>query len=96
MSVKLNPYLSFKDNAKEAMEFYRSIFGGELTLSTFKEFKAAQTPAEENLIMHAELNNGKGINFMSSDTPSRMAYQQGNNFNMSISGDDEDLLRSYF
>ena len=37
MSVQLNPYLSFRDNAREAMEFYRSVFGGELRVNTFKE-----------------------------------------------------------
>lgn len=37
MAVRLNPYLSFRDNAREAMEFYRSVLGGELTTSTYAE-----------------------------------------------------------
>ena len=50
MQSKLNPYLSFKDNAREAMEFYRTVFGGKLTTSTFKEFHASQDPSEDELI----------------------------------------------
>ena len=37
MTSRLNPYISFKDDAREAMQFYRDVFGGELTLSTFGE-----------------------------------------------------------
>ena len=35
MPTRLNPYLSFRDNAREAMTYYQSVFGGELTISTF-------------------------------------------------------------
>ena len=35
MAVTLNPYLNWRGNARAAMEFYQSIFGGELTVSTF-------------------------------------------------------------
>ncbi len=96
MAVQLNPYLSFKDNAREAMEFYKSVFGGELDLRTFKDLHAAQDPSEENLIMHSVLEAPGGLTFMASDTPKRMEYKPGNTFNMSLSGDDEALLSGYF
>ena len=35
MTSRLNPYLSFKDNAAAAMDFYKSVFGGTLTVMTF-------------------------------------------------------------
>ena len=38
MTTRLNPYLHFKDNAREALDFYQSVFGGELTTCTFGEF----------------------------------------------------------
>jgi PhnB protein len=41
MTVRLNPYLNFRDTAREALEFYHSVFGGELRMNTFKEFQAA-------------------------------------------------------
>ena len=55
MQTKLNPYLSFKDNAREAMEFYETVFGGKLAISTFKEYHASQDPSEDNKVMHAML-----------------------------------------
>src|SRR6266550_1074120 len=72
MQSKLNPYLSFKDNTREAMEFYRTVFGGKLELSTFKELHASQDPSEDNMIMHSVLEADNGISFMASDTPSRI------------------------
>lgn len=96
MQTKLNPYINFKSNAREAMEFYKTVFGGNLKMSTFKEYHASQTPGEDNLIMHAELEIGDGLTFMASDTPERMEYHPGNNITMSLSGDDEDQLKTYF
>lgn len=96
MQTKLNPYINFKDTTRQAMEFYKSIFGGELRLSTYQEFKASEDPSEYNKIMHAELNTGNGIDFMAADTPNRMEYRPGTNFTMSLSGDDEVELTSYF
>lgn len=96
METKLNPYLNFKDKTRQAMEFYKSVFGGKLTVSTFKEFHAAQDPSEENLVMHSVLEAENGITFMAADTPNRMEYKPGTNFSMSLSGDNEAELKGYF
>jgi PhnB protein len=96
MQTKLNPYLNFRDNTREAMEFYQSVFGGKLTMNTFKEFHASQEPDEDNKIMHASLEADNGITFMASDTPDGMQYTAGTNFSMSLSGDNEAELRGYF
>ena len=96
MQTRLNPYLSFKDNTREAMEFYRTVFGGKLEMQTFKELGASQDPREDDRIMHSSLEADNGINFMASDTPERMEFKAGTNFNMSLSGDNEQELRSYY
>ncbi len=96
MQTKLIPYLNFKDDARQAMEFYQSIFGGKLKMSTFKEFGASQNASEDNKIMHAELLADNGITFLASDTPNRMEYRPGTNYSMSLSGDNEDEITSYF
>jgi PhnB protein len=96
MQTKLNPYLSFKDNTREAMEFYQTVFGGKIMMSTFKESNASQDPSEDNKIIHAVLETDSGITFMASDTPARMDYQVGTNYSMSLSGDNEVELQSYF
>lgn len=96
MQTKLNPYLNFKSNARQAMEFYKSVFGGDLRLTTFKEYHASQTPDEDNLIMHAELNAGDGLLFFASDTPKRMEFHPGANISMSLTGENEAELKTYF
>lgn len=96
MQTRLNPYLSFRDNAREAMEFYRAVFGGELTLNTFKEFGASQDSGEDELIMHSMLEAENGITFMAADIPSRMEHRPGNTMSMSLSGDDDAELSTYF
>jgi PhnB protein len=96
MAVQLNPYLSFRNNAREAMDFYRSVFGGEVNTSTFGDFQATDDPAEKDLVMHSQLHGDNGVVLMASDTPDRMPHQPGNNISMSLSGDDEPVLRGYF
>jgi PhnB protein len=96
MKTKLNPYLSFKSNARQAMEFYKSVFGGKLKMNTFKEYHASTTPAEDDLIMHAELNAGASLTFFASDTPARMEYRPGANVSMSLTGEKEEELKESF
>ena len=96
MAPQLNPYISFKGNARQAMEFYHSVFGGKLTMATFKEFHASQDPAEDDLIMHAELVTEEGMTLMASDTPERMEYRPGTNFSVSLSGDNQAELTAYY
>ena len=96
MTTKLNPYLNFRSNAREAMEFYKSVFGGELTISTFADFHASEDPAEQDLVMHGQLVTDGGLTLMGSDVPSRMSYTPGNNFSVSISGEDETEMRRYW
>lgn len=96
MQTQLNPYLSFRDNAREAMEFYKTVFGGKLDMQTFKEFHASQDPSEDSKIMHSMLTADNGIVFMASDTPNSMEYRTGTNISMSLSGDNEAELRGYY
>jgi PhnB protein len=77
MQSKLNPYINFKDSTREAMEFYHTVFGGKLAMSTFKEFHASQDPSEDNLIMHSQLDADNGITIMASDTQAAWNIAQG-------------------
>jgi len=95
MSTVLNPYLNFRGNTRQAMEFYRSVFGGELRMQTYKEFGASQSPSEDDQIMHAQLD-ANGIMLMAADVPERMEYNPGNNFSLSLSGEDESQLRGLY
>jgi len=92
----LNPYLSFKNEAREAMEFYRSVFGGELTVSTFSEYPGMVEDAENDLVMHAQLETPDGFVLMGADTPSHMRYEKPAGMSVSVSGDDEASVRRYW
>ena len=96
MQSNLNPYLSFKDNAREAMEFYKTVFGGKLEMHTFKEFHASEDPSEDDKIMHSMLTADNGIVFMGADTPNSMQFSEGSRISMSLSGGNEAELRGYF
>lgn len=96
MPTRLNPYLSFKDDAREAMDFYHGVFGGKLDVSTFKDYQASQDPAEDDKVMHARLETESGLLIMGADTPSSMEYSPGARISMSLSGEDEAELRGYW
>jgi PhnB protein len=91
MQSTLNPYLSFNGKTREAMEFYKTVFGGELSISTFADQHVPNAPADG--IMHAQLNvDGKPI-LMGSDGMDMKGIQ---GFSLSLSGDHADELREYF
>jgi PhnB protein len=96
MSVLLNPYITFKDNAREALAFYQSVFGGEANLMSFADMPGVPTePAEGDKVMHGQLNGDNGIVLMAADTPNNMEYTPYTG-SISLSGDDEATLIGYY
>ncbi|HWO67023.1 MAG TPA: VOC family protein [Umezawaea sp.] len=96
MASRLNPYISFTDNAREAMEFYQSVFGGTLVLNTFGDFGGADDSEFADKIMHGMLETENGFALMAADTPPGMDHNPGTNITVSLSGDDGDDLRGYW
>jgi PhnB protein len=94
MASSLNPYLNFDGNARQAMEFYAGVFGGELTLTTFAEFGAEGPDADR--VMHAALKTDAGYVIMGADVPSNMEYEPITGASVSLMGDDADVLRRYW
>jgi PhnB protein len=94
MTSRLNPYLNFNGNARQALEFYHSVFGGNLTLSTFAELGAPNSP-DADRIMHGQLETDAGYTIMAADVTSEMEYQPPAGISVSLSGDD-DTLHDYW
>lgn len=96
MTTKLNPYLNFRDTARDAMEFYRDIFGGDLTVMTFGDMGAEDASAD--LVMHAALVTSSGFTLFASDLPPGMELSPGGSITVSVSGaaEDEAELRGYW
>ena len=95
MASRLNPYISFDGDARQAMEFYEQVFGGDLRISTFGEYGQQDTPIADK-VMHAMLETENGFTLMASDMPPGMAHQPGNDIAVSLSGDDDQELRGYW
>lgn len=96
MSTRLNPYIGFRDDARQALEFYQSVFGGDLQVSTFADFGASEDPAEAGKVMHGQLDTPNDLVLMASDTPNEMEFTPGGNISISLSGEDEAELRGYW
>jgi PhnB protein len=95
VASRLNPYISFDGTARQAMEFYKDVFGGTLVLNTFGEYGAPDAP-EADRIMHGMLETDRGFSLMGADTPPGGTYNAGDNIAVSLSGDDGDDLRGYW
>ncbi len=96
MQSKLNPYISFNGKAREAMEFYKTVFGGNLDLTTMKDGGASNDPATENNIMHGMLVADNGITIMGADAMGNASYSIGTAISISLSGDNENELTDYY
>jgi PhnB protein len=95
MNVTLSPYLNFAGSTREAMEFYKSVLGGELTIQSYGESGQAKEESEKDLVMHAVLKNDQMM-FMASDGNKEHPVHMGDNIQMSLSGTDEGTLTTYF
>lgn len=96
MSARLNPYLNFRGAAREALERYHQIFGGELTVTTLAEAGLPAEPSEADWLMHGQLETPDGFTLMAADVPSSMPLSEGSSISVSLSGDDADALRGYW
>lgn len=95
----LNPYLNFEGNTREAIEFYKDIFGGELNVMTFGDMGMTEyegNPIPSDGVMHGQLTTPDGFNLMASDNVPGMSEGQTPNGHLSLSGDEADLLHGYF
>lgn len=77
------------------MEFYKEVFGGTLAINTYGDFGRPDTP-DSDKIMHAMLETPSGFTLMGADVPPGTEHTPGNNFSVSLSGDDTAELRGYW
>ena len=96
MTSRLNPYISFDGNAREAMEFYQSVFGGDADAEHLRRVRPRPTRRTPTRSCTRMLETDSGFTLMAADTPPGMAHNPGNNITVSLSGDDGDELRGYW
>ncbi|MFI8447063.1 VOC family protein [Streptomyces erythrochromogenes] len=96
MPSRLNPYISFDGDARQAMEFYKEVFGGTLALNTYGDFGGEEAGETADRIMHGMLETASGFTLMGADNPPGTQHSPGNNISVSVSGEDAAELRGYW
>jgi PhnB protein len=98
MAISLSPYVHFVDNAQAAIDFYKSVFGGETEIHKFGEYGTPENDPPGNLIMHCEINFAGTKLYISDSLPMGGVKQDGENITLSLVGDkaDEETLTKFF
>jgi PhnB protein len=93
MSIKSVVHLNFRGDARAALAFYHSVFGGNQMLITYKDAQAVQNPAEADQIIWGQVASEDGFHVMAYDVPLAMPWNPGEiPFFVSVRGDDADQL----
>jgi PhnB protein len=97
MSVKSVTHLNFRGDAREALEFYQSVFGGHLAVVTYEDAGNVQDPAEADQVMWGQVVADDGFHVMAYDVPSRLPWDRGeNSFFLSLRGQNTEEITAYW
>lgn len=97
MSVTVVPHLNFRGEAREALEFYHSAFGGDVAVVTYKDAGNVQDPSEADQVMWGQVTAANGFRVMAYDVPSRMPWDQGENaFFVSLRGETSEEVTAFW
>lgn len=93
MSIAVTNHLNFRGEARAALEFYKSVFGGDTTILTYKDAHNVQAPAEAEQVMWGQVAAKNGFRVMAYDVPSKQPWEPGKNaFFVSVRGDSTDEI----
>ena len=97
MSIRTTTHLNFRGQAREALAFYQTVFGGDLVAITYADAHAIRTPEEADQIMWGQVESASGFHVMAYDVPSAMEWNAGTiPVFVSVRGTDEDEVRRYW
>jgi PhnB protein len=95
MTIVTTTHLNFRGDARGALEFYQSVFGGDITLVSYQDAQNVQDPSEADQITWGQVMGDNGFHVMAYDVPVRMSWEQGqNSFFVSIRGTSADEITS--
>ncbi len=94
--ARLNSYLTFNDNCREAMNFYKDCLGGELTIITVGESPMASMmpPSYKDSILHASLTIGNNM-LMGSDMR-KGPITDGNTVSLCLNCESEEEITKFY
>lgn len=97
MSLTTTTHLNFRGEARAALEFYRSVFGGEVMIFTYADAHDVGDPSQADQVMWGQVLADNGLHVMAYDVPSTMPFERGaNSFFVSLRGDSPDEITQYW
>ena len=97
MSINTVTHLNLRGDARAALEFYRSVFGGNLTVVTYADAHNVQNPDEADQIMWGEVVSADGFHVMAYDVPSATSFDPGEiPFFVSVRGTGTEEITAYW
>lgn len=97
MAIKTVAHLNFRGEARAALNFYQTVFGGELAIVTHARAYGTKDPAEVDLVSWGQVVSPEGFAIMAFDVPAAMEWDAGKiPFFVSIRGGDEAELSRYW
>ncbi len=97
MSVETTTHLNFDGDARAALEFYASVFGGEALVVTYGQMHASDDPAWADRVVFGQVSTPAGLRLMAFDVWPGQPYDQGSNaFYVYLRGTDPEELTSYW
>jgi PhnB protein len=97
MSVNTVTHLNFRGATRHALEFYQSVFGGDMTIVTYKDVGNIQDPSDANHVMWGQVAANNGFCVMAYDVPSSMPWNPGENaFFVSLRGETSSEVITYW
>ncbi|MEJ7837252.1 MAG: VOC family protein [Thermomicrobiales bacterium] len=97
MSVKAVTHLNFRGDARAALGFYQSVFGGSETIITYQDMGNVQDPSEAEQVVWGQVDADNGFRVMAYDVPSSRPWSQGDDpFFVSLRGDSTDEITGFW
>jgi PhnB protein len=97
MSVHAVTHLNFRGDARAALTFYQSVFGGDVAIVTYKDARNIQDPAEADQVMWGQVTADNGFSVMAYDVPAHMPWNPGENaFFVSLRGETAKEITTYW
>ena len=89
MSIQTTAHINFRGDARAALEFYRSVFDGEMTIATYADIHAVEAPSQVDQVAWGQVTAPSGFRVMAYDVqPSRVFNPGENSFYIALHDTD--------
>lgn len=111
MSMTTTTHLNFRGDARAALEFYQSVFGGEVTIATYGDFGMPEEAPGATSVVFGQVETTDGFRLMAYDIPGQDGGSAGSGgstrreggvtitdqpFFVSVRGDSLDEVQRYW